>query len=71
MGDLGKTHQIHVAMNHHQEKHQSTMLETSGTITNPTLSILIDPSATKSFIFGTTLERIKVKEIKQDEFSFL
>jgi hypothetical protein len=32
---------------------------------------LIDAGATKSFIFGAVLKRIKVKAVKQDEFSFV
>jgi hypothetical protein len=41
------------------------------TITNQTLSILIDPGATESLISGAMLKRIKVKAVKQDEFSFV
>jgi hypothetical protein len=47
------------------------MLETSGTVTNQTLSILIDPNVTQSFISGTMLKRIKVKEVEQYEFRFV
>ena len=47
------------------------MLETSGTIFDQTLSILIDPGATESFIYGAMLKRIKVKAVEQDEFSFI
>jgi hypothetical protein len=32
---------------------------------------LIDLAATESFIFGAVLERIKVKEVEQDEFRFV
>jgi hypothetical protein len=32
---------------------------------------LIDPSNTERFISSVALKRIKVKEIEQDEFSFL
>jgi hypothetical protein len=64
MGDLSKAHQIHAVVNNHQEEHQWTMLETSGTVINETLSILIDPGATKSFISGATLKRIKVKAVE-------
>jgi hypothetical protein len=32
---------------------------------------LIDPGDTESFIFGAALKRIKVKEVEQDEFSFI
>jgi hypothetical protein len=47
------------------------MLKMSGIITDQTLSILIDPGATKSFIFVAVLKRIKVKVVEQDEFSFV
>jgi hypothetical protein len=36
----------------------------SGTITNQTFIILIDPSATESFISGETLKIIKVKAVE-------
>jgi hypothetical protein len=71
MGDLGKAHRIHAVVNNRQEEHQSTVLETSGTIADQTLSILIDPGATESFISGAVLKRIKVKAVEQDEFSFV
>jgi hypothetical protein len=57
VGDLGKDHQIHAAVNNCQTEHQSTMLETSGTVAEQTLSILIDPYATESFISGATLKK--------------
>jgi hypothetical protein len=68
---LGKAHRIYEAMNNLQEDHQSIMLNTSGTVDDQTLSILIDPGATKSFIFGAALKKIKVKAIEQDEFRFV
>jgi hypothetical protein len=71
MGDMGKAHRIHAAVNNHQVEHQSTVLETKGTVTDQTLSILIDPVATESFIFGAALKRIKVKAVGQEEFSFI
>jgi hypothetical protein len=71
VGDLGKAHQIHAAMNKCQEENHSTMLETSGTIADQTLIILIDPCATKSFISGAVLKWIKVKAFKHDKFSFV
>jgi hypothetical protein len=71
VGDLGKAHRIHAVVNNHQEEHQSTVLETSGTIADQTLSILIDLGATESFISGAALKRIKVKAVEQDEFSFV
>jgi hypothetical protein len=71
MGDMGKAHRIYAAMNNHQAKHQLTVLETSSVVADQTLSILIDLSATESFILGATLKRIKVKAIEQDDFSFV
>jgi hypothetical protein len=47
------------------------MLKMTGTIANQTLSILIDPGATESFISSVALKRIKVKALEQDEFSFM
>jgi hypothetical protein len=71
VGDMGKAHRIHAVVNNCQAEHQSTVLETTGTITDQTLSFLIDPSATESFISGATLKRIKVKAVDQNEFSFV
>jgi hypothetical protein len=58
-------------VNNIQAEPQPTVLETSGTIVDQTLSILIDPGATESFIFGAMLKMIKVKALKHDEFSFV
>jgi hypothetical protein len=71
VGDMGKAHRIHVAVNNCQAEHQSTVLETTGTVTDHTLSILIDLGAIESFISGAALKRIKVKAVEQDEFSFV
>jgi hypothetical protein len=71
MGDLGKAHRIHAVVNNLQEENQSTVFETSGTVADQTLSILIDPGATESFISGATLKRIKVKVVEHDEFIFV
>ena len=71
MGDISKAHRIHVAVNNHQAEHQSTMLEMTSTIADQTLSVLIDPGATESFISCAALKMIKVKVVDQDEFSFV
>jgi hypothetical protein len=71
VGDLGKAHMIHAMVNNHQAEHQSTVLETSGTIANQNFSILIDPGATKRFISSVVLKRIKVKEVEHDEFRYV
>jgi hypothetical protein len=68
---LGKAHRIHETVNNRHEKHQSTMLETSGTIFDQNFSILIDPGATERFISSETLKRIKLKVVEQDEFRYV
>jgi hypothetical protein len=47
------------------------MLKMSGTFVDQTLSILIDLGATKIFISGATLKRIKVKAVEHDDFSIV
>jgi hypothetical protein len=47
------------------------VLETTGTIDDQTLSVLINPCATESLISGAALKRINVKAFEQDEFSFI
>jgi hypothetical protein len=71
VGDMGKAHRIHAVVNNHQAEHQSTVLETTGTVADQTLSILIDPGAIECFISGAALKRIKVKAVEQDKFSFV
>jgi hypothetical protein len=61
VGEMGKAHRIHAAGNNRQAEHHSTMLEMTGTVADQTLSILIDPGATESFISGAALKRIKEK----------
>jgi hypothetical protein len=67
----GKAHWIHASVNDCQVEHQSTVLETTGTVADQTLSILIDPGSTESFISGAALKRIKVMVVKQDKFIFV
>jgi hypothetical protein len=50
VGDLGKAHRIYATMNNRQEEHQSTVIETPGTVADQTFSILIDLRATESYI---------------------
>jgi hypothetical protein len=47
------------------------MLETSGTIIDQTLIILIDHGPTERFIYGATLKIIKVKVVEHDEFTYI
>jgi predicted aspartyl protease len=65
---MGKAYRIHAMVNNCQVEHYSTVLETSGMISDQHFSILIDPGATESFISSHALKIIKVNEIEQDEF---
>jgi hypothetical protein len=71
VGDMGKAHRIHTAVNNCHVEHQPTMLEMTSTFADQTLIILIDPGATESFISSAALKRFKVKATKHDEFSFI
>eukprot|EP00253_Pinus_taeda_P027545 PITA_27545 len=68
VGDLGKAHCIHAAVNNRQVEHQSTVLETSSNIDGMSFVILIDPGATDSFISLNALSMIKHKATPQYEF---
>lgn len=68
VGDLGKAHRIHAAVNNRQVEHQSTVLETLGNIDGMSFVILIDPGAIDSFISINALAKIKHKAIPQYEF---
>ena len=46
----GSRHQISAAVNNHQVEHQSTVVESSGTVNNVKLRILFDLGVTDSFI---------------------
>jgi hypothetical protein len=71
VGDLGKAHRIHAIVNNCQAEYQLIVLDMSCTFVEQTLSILIDPGATESFISGAVLKRTKVKAYEHDEFSLV
>jgi hypothetical protein len=71
VGDMGKAHRIHAVVNNRQAEHQSIVLKTTSTVADQTLSILIDPGDTESFISSAALKSIKVKAFEQDEFNFI
>ena len=51
VGEIGKNyHKIHAALEDRQADHQSTIVDIEGIISNHALAILIDPSATLSYI---------------------
>ena len=65
---MRRAHRIHATMHNRQVEHQSTMLETRGKLNNMDVTILIDPSATNSFISPNALVKCKLVEIEQNDF---
>jgi hypothetical protein len=57
MGRASAIHQIYVAISNRQVEHQSTMVESSGTLNHINVKILFDYGATNSFISPYSLER--------------
>jgi hypothetical protein len=57
MGRASSSHQIYAAVNNHQAEHQSTVVESSGTLNHINVKILFDSGATDSFISPSTLEK--------------
>jgi hypothetical protein len=68
MGTTIGQHQIHAAINHHQDEHQATMVEFVGMIKNIHLSMLIDYGATNSFISPSSLVRCGLETHDQNDF---
>jgi hypothetical protein len=57
MGRASSSHQIYATVNNRQDEHQSTVLESSGTLNHINVKILFDFGATDSFISPSTLEK--------------
>jgi hypothetical protein len=56
MGDMGKAHRIHAAVNNCQAEHQLTMLETSGTFVDQTL-VFDSSRCYREFLSGAVLKK--------------
>ena len=67
----GSRHQISAAVNNHQAEHQSTVVESSGTVNNVKLRILFDPGATDSFISPYALDKCGLAAYDHDDFSLV
>jgi hypothetical protein len=50
MGRASSSHHIYAAVNNHQAEHQSTVVESSGTLNHINVKVLFDFGATDSFI---------------------
>ena len=58
---------IYAALEDHQEDHQSTVVEVSGNIVEQSISILIDPSSTHSYISPRVLEVCALRKVKHSK----
>jgi hypothetical protein len=68
MGRASSSHHIYAAVNNHHAKHQSTMVESSGTLNHINIKILFDSGATDSFISPSALEKSGLAAYKHDDF---
>ena len=68
MGQVARTiPRIFVALEGHQADHQSTMVEVEGKIAKQTISILIDPRSTHSYISLNVVEICAFKKTKHNK----
>jgi hypothetical protein len=68
MGRESSSHHIYAAVNNRQAEHQSTVVESSGTLNHINVKILFDSGATDSFISPSTLEKSGLAAYEHDDF---
>jgi hypothetical protein len=68
MGRASSSHHIYAAVNNRQAKHQSMVVESSGTLNHINVKILFDSGATDSFISPSTLEKSGLAAYENDDF---
>jgi hypothetical protein len=68
MGRSSSSHQIYVAVNNRQVEHQSTVVESTGTLNHIDVKILFDFGATDSFISPSALEKSGLAAYEHDDF---
>jgi hypothetical protein len=68
MGRASSSHQIYAVVNNRQAEHQSTVVESSGTLNHIKFKILFDSGATYSFISPSALEKSGLKAYEHDDF---
>jgi hypothetical protein len=68
MGRASGSHQIYAAVNNRQAEHQSTVVESSGTLNHINVKILFDSGATDSFISPSALEKSGLAAYEHDDF---
>ena len=68
VGQVARTiPRIYAMLEDHQEDHQSTVVEVAGKIAKQSVSILIDPSSTHSYITPRVVEICAFKKLKHIE----
>jgi hypothetical protein len=68
MGRASSSHHIYTTVNNRQAEHQSTVVESSGTLNHINVKILFDSGATGSFISPSALEKSGLAAYKHDDF---
>jgi hypothetical protein len=68
MGRASSSHQIYAAVNNRQVEHQSTVVESSGTLNHIIIKILFDSGATDSFISPSALEKSGLAAYEHNDF---
>jgi hypothetical protein len=68
MGKESSSHHIYAAVDNRQAEHQSTVVESSGTLNYVNVKILFDPGATDSFISPSALEKSGLAAYEHDDF---
>jgi hypothetical protein len=68
MGRSSSSHQIYAVVNNRQAEHQSTVVESSGTLNHINVKILFDSGVTDSFISSYALEKSGLVAYEHDDF---
>jgi hypothetical protein len=68
MGRASRSHHIYATVNNRQAEHQSTVVESSGTLNHTNVKILFDSGATDSFISLSALEKSGLAAYEHDDF---
>jgi hypothetical protein len=68
MGRESSNHQIYASVNNRQAEHQSTVVESSGTLNHRNIKILFDSGATYSFISPSALEKSGLAAYDHNDF---
>ena len=68
MGRASSSHHIHETVNNRQAEHQSTVVESLGTLNHINVKILFDSGATNSFISPSALEKSGLAAYEHDDF---